>query len=166
MCLDRYAGLLWSLARRWGSAEEDAEDFVQEVFIDLWKSAARYDPEVASEATFVLMIARRRLIDRQRRRGRRPATSPIGDHPGLASDGAVDRIERGYDVSRAAEALDGLRPEQRDVLKMAVWQGLTHAEIAESTGLPLGTVKTHVRRGLLHIREALGARSRSKGATA
>ncbi|MCX5746449.1 MAG: sigma-70 family RNA polymerase sigma factor, partial [Proteobacteria bacterium] len=74
-CLDRYGGLVWSIARRFEASE--AEDAVQEIFVDLWKSAVRYDPEVASEPTFIAMIARRRLIDRRRSRGRRPATEPM-----------------------------------------------------------------------------------------
>src|SRR5436190_14026687 len=69
-CLARYGGLVWSIARRFEPS--DAEDAVQEIFLDLWKSAARFDRAVASETAFVAMIARRRLIDRRRTRGRRP----------------------------------------------------------------------------------------------
>ncbi|HEY1068798.1 MAG TPA: sigma-70 family RNA polymerase sigma factor, partial [Pirellulales bacterium] len=71
-CLARYGGLVWSLARRHTNNTSDAEDAVQEIFIDLWRSAARFNPQAASEATFVAMIARRRLIDRRRKQSSAP----------------------------------------------------------------------------------------------
>lgn len=149
-CLARYGGLVWSIARRFEG--HDAEDAVQEIFLDLWKSAARFDPQIASEAAFVAMIARRRLIDRRRTRRRRPATETIDAQPPIADHA------RGPDscaeASQAARALDRLRPEQRHVLVLAT-HGLSHGEIAERTGMPLGTVKAHARRGLQSIRAAL-----------
>ena len=69
-CMDRYGGLVWSLARRFLYSSNEAEDAVQEIFLDLWKHAGRFDPNVAAEATYVAMIARRRLIDRVRKRTR------------------------------------------------------------------------------------------------
>src|SRR5262245_60755498 len=76
-CLVRYGGLVWSLARRQSPSYADAEDAVQEIFIDLWNSAARFDERVASEVTFVAMIARRRLIDRRRKLSRTVETAPL-----------------------------------------------------------------------------------------
>jgi len=78
-CIDRFSGLVWSLARRLCASASDAEDAVQEIFIDVWKSAGRFDPSIASETTFVAMIARRRLIDRGRRRMRRPEVPQIAE---------------------------------------------------------------------------------------
>lgn len=157
-CLARYGNLVWSIARRFEAA--DAEDAVQEIFLDLWKSAARFDPQIASEAAFVAMIARRRLIDRRRTRMRRPtADAPFA---GDSSDGMLAVDTRGTspdmcaEASQAARALDQLRPEQRQVLVLSTVQGMSHGEIAEQTGMPLGTVKAHARRGLLSIRAALG----------
>src|SRR5262245_66294972 len=83
-CIARYGGLVWSIARRFELA--DAEDAVQEIFLDLWKSAARFDPNIASETAFIAMIARRRLIDRRRTRKRRPTTEQL---PELAVDQAA-----------------------------------------------------------------------------
>jgi RNA polymerase sigma-70 factor (ECF subfamily) len=156
-CLARYGGLVWSIARRF---ELDAEDAVQEIFVEVWKSAARYDAQVASEAVFIGMIARRRLIDRRRTRGRRPVTEPIPDEPMMAARNAgPDTVA---EASQAARALDKLRPDQRRVVVMATCHGMSHGEIAEETGLPLGTVKAHVRRGLMSIRAALlGVREES-----
>lgn len=157
-CLARYGNLVWSIARRFEAA--DAEDAVQEIFLDLWKSAARFDPAIASEAAFVAMIARRRLIDRRRMRARRPtADTPFA---GDSSDGmlAIDpnpstSADTCVEAKQAARALEQLRPEQRQVLVLSTVGGLSHGEIAEHTGMPLGTVKAHARRGLLSIRAAL-----------
>jgi RNA polymerase sigma-70 factor (ECF subfamily) len=155
-CIARYGGLVWSLARRFLGNSADAEDAVQDVFIDLWKNAARFDPARASEPTYVTMIARRRLIDRKRRSGRVPAAQPLPDEPvGAPPNG--DRIELADEAAKAAAVLGELRAEERQVIQMAVYQGLTHEEIAAATGLPVGTVKTHIRRGLIRVRERLNA---------
>jgi RNA polymerase sigma-70 factor (ECF subfamily) len=153
-CLSRYGGLVWSLARRAAPSAADAEDAVQEVFLDLWKNAARFDPRVASEPTFVAMIARRRLIDRLRRRQRRLDTEPLSER-GHAVESGVPAPELGIEAAKAARAIAGLGPDQRRVLMMTTAEGLTHEEVAKTTGMPLGTVKAHARRGLLRVREAL-----------
>lgn len=152
--LTRYANLVWSIARRFEPA--DAEDAVQEIFLDLWKSAGRYDPERGSEVTFIAMIARRRLIDRRRTQRRRPQDSAQLAEvvlEELAADGTSPAATA--DAAKAALALDQLRPEQRQVLVLSTCHGLSHAEIAQQTGMPLGTVKAHARRGLMSIRAAL-----------
>jgi RNA polymerase sigma-70 factor (ECF subfamily) len=150
-CLDRYGGLVWSLARRFEAS--DAEDAVQEIFLDLWRSAGSFNPALGSEVTFVATITRRRLIDRRRTRRRRPtATDQIGDVQ-LEAPGA--RPDASAEAAQAAHALGQLRPEQRQVLVLATAHGMSHGEIAAHTGMPLGTVKAHVRRGLISIRNAL-----------
>jgi len=142
---------VWALARRFDV--DNAEDAVQEIFLDLWKSSGRFDPTVAAEVTFVAMIARRRLIDRRRLRSRRPEAASVDRLPVIVDPATGPDVN--LDAARAARALDHLRPEQRQVLVMATCQGLSHGEIATQTGIPLGTVKTHVRRGLLAIRASL-----------
>lgn len=156
-CIDRFGGLVWSLARRFCFNPSEAEDAVQEIFLDVWKSAGRYDPSVASEATFVAMIARRRLIDRRRRSGREPSMMELQPGASGGDEPAVSAPELAEDAQAALRALESLRPEQQRVLRLSIYQGLSHERIAEATGLPLGTVKTHVRRGLIRIREILGA---------
>ena len=154
--MDAFGGLVWSLARRFCANQTDAEDATQEIFLDVWRSAARFDPAVASEATFVAMIARRRLIDRARKAGRRPNEQTLVE-PTLTDGGdAVSRrAELGDEVTRAARALERLTAEQQKVLKLSIYRGLSHEKIAEATGMPLGTVKTHARRGLIRLRELL-----------
>ena len=154
-CIARYGGFVWGLASRYLGNAADADDATQDIFVDLWKTAGRFDPGKASEPTFVAVVARRRLIDRRRRAGRRPTAHPLPDH--LPSRDCPDarRIDGTDDAERAAEVVQTLREEPRRVLHLAIYHGLTHDEIATETGLPLGTVKTHIRRSLAHIRRVL-----------
>jgi len=156
-CMDRFGGLVWSLARRQTSSGADADDAVQEIFIDVWKSAARFDPSIASESTFVATIARRRLIDRGRRRQRRIDAAIIPEAVQPEAEPAPDLSERNEQAGRATAALEQLRPEQQRILQLSIYHGRSHEEISRSTGLPLGTVKTHARRGLIRLREILEA---------
>jgi RNA polymerase sigma-70 factor (ECF subfamily) len=151
-CVERYGGLVWSLARRACPDPDEAEDAVQEIFVDVWKSAGRYDPAGGSEVTFVATIARRRLIDRRRREKRRPR-EPLSE--ALADPGAGERPELSAEAALASRAVAELRPEQRRVLLLATCEGLSHGEIARELSMPLGTVKAHVRRGLLQVKRAL-----------
>ena len=160
-CIDRYGGLVWSLARRFLPGQADAEDAVQEVFIELWKSAERYDPDVAAEPTFVAMIARRRLIDRRRRQSRRiesGPTVPVEDVDVPSEADQIRAVEVSDEAARAADALKTLRPEQQHILRLSVYDGWSHQKIADHLQMPLGTVKTHVRRGLIRVRELLQQR--------
>ncbi|HEY8559065.1 MAG TPA: sigma-70 family RNA polymerase sigma factor [Pyrinomonadaceae bacterium] len=167
-CLNKYGGLVWSLARRMSPSTEDAEDAVQEIFVDIWKNAARFDETQSSETTFVAMIARRRLIDRLRYAKRRIATDSLEDIAAEPQNRADEELQTSIEAKDAARALKQLRPEQRQVLQLSIVQGLSHQEISDATGIPLGTVKTHARRGLLQVREFLGMSSISeaKGGTA
>ena len=157
-CLTRYGGLVWSLARRFSPTNADAEDAVQEVFIEVWRHADRYDESIASEPTFIAMIARRRLIDRQRSRDRQPKTTAWGDEelPQSARDPA-EWLQVCDDVQLARQKMQELSAEQQRVLKLALEGGRSQAEIAEQLALPLGTVKTHARRGLMRLRELMAA---------
>jgi len=155
-CIRRYSGAVWSLARRFSGNEHDAEDAVQEVFLELWKSADRFDPQVGSEMTFVMTIARRRLIDRRRRGGRGPQTQSLAEPEILPSEETADLAELSDEAARVHRAFEELRPEQRRVLQLSLVGGHSHQQVAERTGLPLGTVKSHARRGLMRVREMLG----------
>ena len=156
-CLNKYGGLVWSIARKMLRNSDDAEDAVQEIFVDIWKNSGRFDESRSSETTFIAMIARRRLIDRIRFSSRRISADSLDDvllEPFTRADQAMQiSIEAG----QAAEAMRTLRPEQQQVLRLSIIQGMSHQEISDATGMPLGTVKTHARRGLLHVRENLGA---------
>ncbi|MBK7391706.1 MAG: sigma-70 family RNA polymerase sigma factor [Chloracidobacterium sp.] len=155
-CLDKYGGLVWSIARKMLRNSDDAEDAVQEIFVDIWKNAGRFDESKASETTFIAMIARRRLIDRIRHSNRRISADSLDDvllEPFTRADKA---IQVSVEAGQAAEAMRSLRPEQQQVLRLSIVQGMSHQEISDATGMPLGTVKTHARRGLLHVRQNMG----------
>ena len=156
-CIDRFRGLVWSMARKRGLKDEDAEDLLQEVMIEVWKSAERYDPSQASEPAFVAMITRRRLIDRIRRQQRRPTTQPIVPDLHDGADREHEHLENRVELAIASRALDVLRPRERHVLLLSTLQGMSHGQISETTGIPLGTVKTYIRRGLMRVRSVLEA---------
>lgn len=152
-CIEKYGALVWALARRASLNQDEAEDAVQEIFLDLWKSAPRFDPRLGAETTFIGMIARRRLVDRRRRRQRRPETEPLVDSQRATSTYPLPEL--GAEAALAARALEQLRPEQRQVLLLTACQGMSHEEAAQVLNMPLGTVKAHARRGLLRVREVL-----------
>ncbi len=152
--MSRFGGLVWSLARRSCPTAAEAEDAVQEIFIEIWKTAARFDSTIAGEATFVAMITRRRLIDRTRRRTRRPEPVALNESS-PAPERSNDHLEVAEEAGIASEAFERLRPEQQQVLSLAIHHGRSHEQIAATTGMPLGTVKTHARRGLIRLRQLL-----------
>lgn len=154
-CLERFGNLVWSLARRFTTSQADAEDAVQEIFIDLWSSASRYDSGKASETTFVAMLARRRLIDRLRKSKRQPDFEELTAAEDFEQPDPPPDIALQDDAARAARLIATLKPEQQHVIRLAVYEGHTHQSIADALQIPLGTVKTHLRRGLLKVREAM-----------
>jgi RNA polymerase sigma-70 factor (ECF subfamily) len=156
-CLQQYGALVWSIARKLCPNHADAEDAVQEVFVEVWRHAGRFDSQVASEATYITMIARRRLIDRFRRRRRELDTSSIQEEMVESTSRHEEQTQIEEEAARAKEYMQQLRPEQRKVLELSITHGLSQSQIAETTNLPLGTVKTHARRGLQRLRELLGA---------
>lgn len=155
-CLNAYGGLVWSLARRMSPNSDEAEDAVQEIFIDVWKNAARFDETQASETTFIAMIARRRLIDRLRKINRQPSVNSLEDLVVETFAAKDENLQVCVEAKEAAEAMKNLRPEQQQILHLSIIQGFSHQEIADVLKMPLGTVKTHARRGLIQVREFLG----------
>lgn len=155
-CLDRYNGLVWSLTRQFLGNHADAEDAVQDVFIAIWSSADRYKPEIASEVTFISTITRRRLIDRLRRNGRRPVTDSLDADEGAPMEPTVaPGQEQTAEMACVERVMDDMPEQHRSILSMSLYEGYSHSEIAGQLEIPLGTVKTRVRRGLMRIREQL-----------
>lgn len=153
-CMETFGNLVWSLARRFTESAADAEDASQEIFLDIWRSAHRYDVSMGKESTFVATIARRRLIDRLRASGRRPVTEEYDDSVSIDPESADENTGAvAVDVGIAQRALATLNEGQREILMLGIIEGMTHSEIALKTGKPLGTVKTQMRRGLIKLRE-------------
>lgn len=155
-CLEKYGALVWGLARRSSENHADAEDAVQEAFIEIWKHAERYNSELGSEAAFITTIVRRRLIDRTRKRGRRlPVTELLQDVRATSGD-----VESEFATSEESQqvhtAMQQLKTIEQEVLKLALLDGCTQQEISDCLDLPLGTVKSHARRGIQRLREILG----------
>lgn len=165
-CIDRYGGLVWSIARKTLRNTEDAEDAVQEIFVEIWKNAERFDATLASETTFIAMIARRRIIDKIRHSTRRISADSLDDVLLEPFTRADKQMQVSVEAGQAAEAMRVLRPEQQQVLRLSIVQGMSHQEISEATGMPLGTVKTHARRGLIQVRQSLGLGSSSSSTEA
>jgi len=150
--VDQYGNLIWSIARRYLSNQTEAEDAVQEVFIAIWKSAGRFDPTKASEVTFVSMIARRRLIDHLRKIYRHKNLEPVDD----CFDDALETksiLDKSADVQIISEAINQFAEEDKELLSLSIYQGYSHSEISKLMNIPLGTVKTKIRRNLIQLRE-------------
>ncbi|MGM0818681.1 MAG: RNA polymerase sigma factor, partial [Actinomycetota bacterium] len=139
------------LARRTLRSEADAEDVVQQTFVDAWRARETFDPGRGELPGWLVGIARRRSIDRLRASQRQP--DPVADV--AADEPAADEIDAVADRLLVATAVAELPVAQRRVLELAFWHGCTHHDIAERLGLPLGTVKSHIRRGLERLRGRL-----------
>lgn len=151
---DRYGGMIFSVAMRVLRDAGNAEDVVQEVFIQLWENPRMFQAGRGSLGAWLLVVARNRAVDLLRRR--RPTDSV--DEVVLAggTDVALE-AERNATMEKVRRALDDLPREQRQSVEMAFFEGLTHSEIAARTGDPLGTVKTRIRSALTGIRKAFQA---------
>ncbi len=153
-CIARYGNLVWAIARRTIKDSSDAEDLVQEVFTEIWKKADSFDPSIANEATFISLITRRRAIDYLRRQGRQPGFEPLTLAESLPQpSNEVSTLV--HDSEAVQSSLTSLPADTRHLFQLFFESGFTHPEIAEKTGLPLGTVKTRLRRGLITLREKL-----------
>lgn len=155
---DRFSGLLLTLSRRVLHDISDAEEVLQEVFVQVWKQAARYDTRRSSVSTWLVLITRSRSIDRLRSRQVKDRTLTAliqekpADHTSPKGQQAVLMQQR---RSRLTAELGDLPTEQRQVLELAFFEGMTQSEIANSTGIPLGTVKTRTLLAMKKMRKAL-----------
>jgi RNA polymerase sigma-70 factor, ECF subfamily len=153
---DRYQATMYGLAMRITNDAGLAQDAVQEAFVGIWRNAARYEESKAAVRTWILSITHHRAIDLVRRR--RP-TSPLPETevatPALTAPDVWPEVARAADAVEVRSAMGTLPDEQRRVIEMAYFEGLTQVEIADRTGAPLGTVKSRARLGLSQLRRAL-----------
>jgi len=156
---DRHAAVAFSLAYRIAGRRVLAEEVVQEAFLSLWRSGARYEPSRGSVRSWVLATVHHRAIDVLRRESSSSSRDVHDD--GLsarlpARERTDSEAERRSDAQAIRSALDELPPEQRQVIELAYFGGFTHSELATMLDLPAGTVKGRMRLGLSKLRLALG----------
>jgi RNA polymerase sigma factor (sigma-70 family) len=157
---DRYARVLYSVAYKSLNSVEESEEVVLDVFAQVWRIADRYDATKARVDTWLFMITRSRVIDRLRRKQRVPQSTSISEPETEIQipDPGVDPVEAAVISERRTQvmaALQAIPPEQRQVIELAYYQGLSQSEIATQTGLSLGTVKTRIRLGLNKLKGTL-----------
>lgn len=146
---DLYAGLVNGLALRILRDTSDAEDVVQEVFVQAWRQASRFDAERGTPEAWLCAMARTRALDRLRRRvSRREDREEAAPAPTATPQSA--------EAIAVRKALEGLSEDQRRALELAYYEGLTQTEIAARLGEPLGTIKTRIRTAMIRLREVLG----------
>jgi len=148
----RYARPVFGLALRRLGDRGRAEDAVQETFASIWRAARSYRPERGPGAPWLYAVARNAIIDRSRARTEPPADAP--DEPSSDS-GPAELAEAGWTAWRIHRALEELSENERSVIELAYWSGLSQSEIAEYLGIPLGTVKTRTRAALAHLADEL-----------
>jgi len=159
---DRHSALIFGLVLRILRNRTDAEDVLQEVFVQVWTRAASYDAALGAPAAWMVRIARNRAIDRLRAsRTRERAVGQIeAPLPVETPERGAARSETRHAVLRVLEALPA---DQRRLIEHAYFEGRTQSELAELFGLPLGTVKTRVRAGMLALRRGLAAHHQAVG---
>jgi RNA polymerase sigma-70 factor (ECF subfamily) len=157
----RYANILYASALKFVKEDADAQDVVQDVFIQIWDKAKLYDPAKGKPLTWALTLTRNRAIDRIRAIQRRTRLRDEFEQETFVDESAgvrealseVDASEKGQILRKAVSQLS---PQQKKVIELAYFGGLTQTEIAEKLAEPLGTVKARARRGLLKLKELLG----------
>jgi RNA polymerase sigma-70 factor (ECF subfamily) len=157
---DRFAGAVMAVSLRVTGNRAEAEDIVQEVFARVWREAATFDRSRGSAAAWIVTLTRNRAIDviRSRSRRARHEDDQSAEEPVVTEAIATPEVQV-VDAQRAEavrQALDSLRPEQRQVIELAYFGGLSHSEIAERLQQPLGTVKTRIAQSVKRLRDALG----------
>jgi RNA polymerase sigma-70 factor (ECF subfamily) len=150
---DRYSSIVYAVALRVLGDTGAAEDVLQEVFLQLWRNPGAFDSARGSLAAWLAVITRNRAIDALRKRKTETDIEGVivSVAPDLASDADRTRV-----AAKIRGLLSAMPVPQRSALEMAYFEGLTHSEIADKTGEPLGTIKTRIRAGLLALRKAFG----------
>lgn len=160
---DRHSGLVHGLGIRMLQDRSEAEDFLLDVFWELWRKPERYDANRGAPVTYLMTVARSRCLDRLRAAATRPRNAPLDDpsmagvkdSPAPATPDPSEKILGDERCTQVRAALAQLNPEQRQVIEMSFYDGLSHSQIAAKLDKPLGTVKTYIRQGLIRLRDCL-----------
>ncbi len=162
MLFDRLGSPLYSLAYKMLGDATEAQDAIQDVFLQIWRRAPSYDHAQSSVFTWAVLLTRSRVIDRLRARARRArleensrVEEEVRQDIASISESGSDIADRKEKAARVRSALAELPAHQREALELAFFTALTHEEIAERLAQPLGTVKARIRRGLLKLRDRM-----------
>lgn len=152
---ERTAAKLYGICRRVVGEDADAQDVLQDVFVTVWRKADRFDPGKAGAITWLSVLARNKAIDRLR--SRRGSDAPIEDADSVVSDSPsqLDVAEQADDAQRLAKCLDELDDRARAMIRRAFFDGATYPELARGEDVPLATMKSWIRRGLIRLRGCL-----------
>lgn len=155
---DRVSGQVYGVVRRVVRDPSQSEEVTQEVLVEVWRTAARFDPDRGSAGTWILTMAHRRAIDRVRsEQASRDRNHRVGSgQRGRDFDEVAEQVEVAFEHEQVRRALGSLTDLQREAVELAYYKGHTYREVAELLDAPLGTVKTRMRDGLIRLRDALG----------
>ena len=156
---DRHSPLIFATCIRMLGDRSAAEELLIDIFHEFWQRAGQYDASRSNPLTFLLTLTRSRAIDRRRTMGKKSNVKLVSDDDSVpATDGQADALSNLIANENAAKvrlALGQLEPDQRQAIRCAFYQGLSHSEIAQALNKPLGTVKTYIRQGLIRLRDCL-----------
>ena len=153
LLIEKYGNLVWSIGKKFLYRQSDVEDAVQEVFIAIWKSADKFDSSKAKEITFISMIARRRFIDHLRKISKHKNLESIDEDNSTHQLYKESMLNESTDLQLIKNAIKSLDIDDQELLNLSIYQGYSHSEISKLLNLPLGTVKTKIRRNLIKIQE-------------
>ena len=153
LLIEKYGNLVWSIGKKFLYRQSDVEDAVQEVFIAIWKSADKFDSSKAKEITFVSMIARRRFIDHLRKISKHKNLESIDEDNSTHQLYKESMLNESTDLQLIKNAIKSLDIDDQELLNLSIYQGYSHSEISKLLNLPLGTVKTKIRRNLIKLQE-------------
>jgi RNA polymerase sigma-70 factor, ECF subfamily len=154
---DTLAGPIYGLINRVIRDPAQSEEVCQEVFLEVWRTASRFDPARGTAATWAMTMAHRRAVDRVRSAvastAREARTAEVPPHNG---DEVADTVEASLDAERVRRCLDGLTDPQRESITLAYYGGYSYRQVGELLGVALSTIKTRIRDGLIRMRDCLG----------
>lgn len=152
---DQFAGPVYGLVRRVLRDPAQSEEVTQEVLLEVWRTAARFDQARGSAASWVMTIAHRRAIDRVRSESSATAREQKLALGPVAGDDVAELVETEFDRQRVRRCLAALTPLQSEAVKLAYYGGYSYPQVAELLGVPLGTIKTRIRDGLIRLRDCM-----------
>ncbi|MBO0831489.1 MAG: ECF RNA polymerase sigma factor SigK [Actinobacteria bacterium] len=153
---DRLAGPAYGLIRKVLRDPAQSEEVTQEVLLEVWRTASRFDPSRGSAATWVMTMAHRRAIDRVRSESAAAEREQRAARVSIPVDEVAERVEASLEAERVRRCLDGLTELQREAITLAYYGGYSYPQVAALLGAALGTIKTRIRDGMIRLRDCLG----------